>query len=411
MDKIPFDEAIASLRKKARIPTKRWTDIYASQHGAAFMVAGASKDALLADFQGALLKAQAEGTTLNNFRKDFDKIVNKHGWSYKGKRGWRTRIIYETNLRQSYNAGRYKKQQEIKKEKPYLRYVAVLDGNNRPEHKAWHGTILPQDDSWWDTHTPMNGWNCRCTTQAVSKSDARAFGVRTKDMKAPPVQNVTKQIHIGGGKKQTVTLPKGIDPGFEANQGKASFGQKLSLASPEVKAMRNHTQYEDLPLPHGNVPNVSDDLSLFKPKARFAEIISGKVTAEKLQARMHKVIGADKKIFTDPIGGKIELNASLTEHLLENPNRLKDRRERYFPLLPELIEDPSEIWVSFIADTKTGKVAMRRRYIKMFQLDNRHTLSVIVDQDNHQWSALTIFERDQDKHLEGIRKGLRLYKK
>ena len=32
----------------------------------------------------------AEGTTLETFRKRFDGIVGKHGWSYKGGRDWRT---------------------------------------------------------------------------------------------------------------------------------------------------------------------------------------------------------------------------------------------------------------------------------------------------------------------------------
>nr|MCH9852801.1 minor capsid protein [Alphaproteobacteria bacterium] len=402
-----FDEAITAFRKKARIPTKRWTDIYANQHGAAFMVAGASTDALLADFQSALLKAQETGTTLADFRKNFDKIVDRHGWSYKGKRGWRTRIIYETNLRQSYNAGRYAKQQEIKKEKPYLRYVAVLDGNNRPEHKAWHGTILPQDHVFWDMHTPQNGWNCRCSTQAISKSEARGFGKRVKDMNAPSVENTMKQIHIGGGKKQIVTLPKGIDPGFEGNAGKASFGE----ASPAVKAIKAHQYYKDLPLPHGNLPNMPDALPLIATKTKLLNRIRGEVTAEKLQRKLKTAIGGDDKIFADPIGGKVTINAQLATHLLASKNRLKDRREQFFSLIPELIEKPSEIWVNFAQDSKTGKVIVRKRYVTLFKLENNHTLIIVADKDNHHWSALTIYERDQGRHLNDIRKGLRLYQK
>ncbi len=409
LNKISFDEAISSLRKKTRIPTKRWTDIYASQHGAAFMVAGASKDALLADFQASLLKAQANGTTLNDFRKDFDSIVSRHGWNYKGKRGWRSRIIFETNLRQSYNAGRYQKQQQVKKQKPYLRYVALLNGNNRPEHKAWHGTILPQDHPWWDTHSPQNGWNCHCTTVAIDKETARAHGVRfrkDKDLKAPPTQTVSKQINIGDGKTQTVTLPKGIDPGFEGNPGKASFGE----SSLEVKAIRAHKSYQDLPLPHGNVPNIVQELPLIVPAAKLATNIRGNVTNKKLKDRFRQAMGADEKIFTDPIGGKIKANTALIEHLLSTSKRVSDGRERFFPLIPELIEKPTEIWVSFARNTKTGKMIVRRRYVKLFKLEDNHTLVMVADQDNHHWSALTIYERDQDKHLDGIRKGLRLYR-
>ncbi|MFV9492170.1 hypothetical protein ACNUI5_09110 [Pseudomonas aeruginosa] len=51
-------------------------------------------------------KAIADGTTLEEFRRDFDRIVAKYGWSYRGGRNWRSRVIYETNMRGSYMAGR-----------------------------------------------------------------------------------------------------------------------------------------------------------------------------------------------------------------------------------------------------------------------------------------------------------------
>jgi hypothetical protein len=48
------------------------------------MVAGLRADP--GDFRVAVEKAIAEGTTLQEFRKDFDAIVATHGWSYKGSR-------------------------------------------------------------------------------------------------------------------------------------------------------------------------------------------------------------------------------------------------------------------------------------------------------------------------------------
>ena len=57
------------------------------------MVAGAASDALLTDFQDALRKALEHGTTLAEFRRDFYRIVEKHGWEYNGSRNWRSRIM------------------------------------------------------------------------------------------------------------------------------------------------------------------------------------------------------------------------------------------------------------------------------------------------------------------------------
>jgi hypothetical protein len=51
-------------------------------HAAAFSIAGAQKQALLADFFEAIKKALEDGTTLQDFRQDFDRIVATHGWSY-----------------------------------------------------------------------------------------------------------------------------------------------------------------------------------------------------------------------------------------------------------------------------------------------------------------------------------------
>ena len=104
---LEFSEAVDFFRGKARVPTEAWHDVWRTAHSRSFMVAGATSDALLADFQAAIAKAGQHGTTLEEFRRDFDSIVEKHGWEYNGSRNWRSRVIYETNLATSYAAGRY----------------------------------------------------------------------------------------------------------------------------------------------------------------------------------------------------------------------------------------------------------------------------------------------------------------
>ena len=114
-------EAIEFQRDKLALPTRDFTDVWEGQHARAFVVAGAQNEALLADFQEAVRRNIEEGRTLEQFRADFDKIVAEHGWSYKGKRGWRTRVIFNTNLRTAYAAGRWKQIQRVKGRRPYLR--------------------------------------------------------------------------------------------------------------------------------------------------------------------------------------------------------------------------------------------------------------------------------------------------
>lgn len=219
---LPFAEQIEFFRRKLNLTTEAWTDIWTSAHDFSFVVAGANRDDLVADFRTAVDKVIAEGATLQDFRKDFDKIVADHGWDYNGGRSWRSRVIYETNLRTSYQAGRYDQLQEIKQDRPYWRYVhSDAVENPRPEHLAWDGTVLPADDPWWDAHYPPNGWGCQCTVESLSEADLADLGMSGPD-KAPPVileQRVVGQNSPGG--PRLVQVPQGIDPGFEYTPGAA----------------------------------------------------------------------------------------------------------------------------------------------------------------------------------------------
>jgi SPP1 gp7 family putative phage head morphogenesis protein len=210
-------EAIDFLKKKLNVPTAHWTDLWQEQHSDAFTVAGATTDALVSDFHDAVNKAIADGSTLEDFRKDFDTIVEDHGWSYNGSRGWRSRVIFETNMRTAYAAGRWEQIQQVKDDRPYLRYVAVMDDHTRPEHALWNDTVLPADDEWWLTHFPPNGWNCRCSVQSLNDRDLERYGL-TVNAKAPPSEMVERTINTPDGAR-TVLVPEGIDPGFGYRPG------------------------------------------------------------------------------------------------------------------------------------------------------------------------------------------------
>ncbi|MGH3802459.1 MAG: hypothetical protein ACRDTD_20490, partial [Pseudonocardiaceae bacterium] len=147
---LPFQEQIEFFRRKANVLTESYLDVWGAQHDTSFMVAGANRDALLADFRQVIERSISEGRTLEQFRSDFDRIVATYGWDYKGGRNWRSRVIYETNLRQSYNAGRWAQLQALIRVRPFWRYNhndAVEQP--RPLHVSWNGLVLRHDDPWW----------------------------------------------------------------------------------------------------------------------------------------------------------------------------------------------------------------------------------------------------------------------
>ena len=224
MAEFQFSQAIDFYRNKIKLPTSGWTDIWQEQHSHAFVVAGASHDALVEDFYNAIQKAKWEGGGYDEFRTRFDEIVAKHGWAHNGTPGWRSRVIYDTNITQAYNAGRYKQMVALKEFRPYWQYRHTSIEHPRLTHKAWDGLILPADDAWWNTHMPQNGWGCKCRVDSLSRFEAQQEwnkAGKTGPDTAPPIEWEDRVVGKNGSNPRTVSVPKGIDPGFAYNPGKA----------------------------------------------------------------------------------------------------------------------------------------------------------------------------------------------
>jgi len=217
---LPPEAAISFLRQKINVPTTHWRQVYAAAHAHSFMVAGAASDAIVADFRKEIEKALEQGTTLEEFRKGFDAIVEKHGWEYKGGRNWRTRIIFETNLRSAHAAGRYYEltKPETLQAFPFWQYNHSGSNHPRKQHLAWDGDTYRYNDPFWSTNYPPNGWHCGCFVTPVSDADLKRQGKNGPD-KAPNFDQSGSDI------------PRGVDPGFEWNPGQ----RWLSGGRPEQK--------------------------------------------------------------------------------------------------------------------------------------------------------------------------------
>lgn len=394
---LPFDEAVTFFRQKVRMPTHTWTDLWQGMHARAFVVAGAMKDELLADFQTAITKGLEDGTTLADFRKDFDRIVAKHGWQYNGKRGWRSRVIFNTNMRTAYQAGRWNQIQRLKARRPWLRYSAVLDSRTRPEHRGWHGIVLSADDDWWNTYYPPNGWNCRCTVQQLSQRDLDRRG-ETPAPRGPEMPPVKKSVNTPDG-PIIVEVPQGIDPGWSYNVGSSAWGRGAQSLK-----MEGHGDWTPLESAGGK-PNLGP-LTAVSPKAQLGPRAQDEPT---LRQAMRDAIGADDKIFTDPAGGRVLVGEGIVDHILEDLKRL-DGREAFFPFIPELVEDPAEIWVGFARSKDSGRVLIRRRYIQLFDMGKERVVTVVADAEDGYWAGLT-FIRGKRAYVKSLRSGLRIYEK
>lgn len=233
-----FDEAIQYLRGKLPEASVRWDDVAGPVHGKVFTVAGATTADLARDFQQALAKGLVDGQTITQFRKDFDRIVQERGWTYKGKRGWRTSVIFNTNMRAAYMAGRWKQLTALAADgvRVFLRYTTAGDAKVRKQHRQWNGRTYEITNAFWDTHYPPNGWGCRCDVISYTERQMNKQGLSESE----PFQMQTRDVVTRDG-EITDRVPVGIDPGWDHNVGKSwltpelALGQKLARLPKELR--------------------------------------------------------------------------------------------------------------------------------------------------------------------------------
>lgn len=207
---LPFDDGIRFFRQKLNTPTSSWDDVWQNAHNRAFMVAGVTKADMLNDFYTSVNKAISEGKSLNWFQKEFDNIKARYGWEHNGEPAWRSQLIYETNIRQAYNAGREGQIQALKASRPYALYKHGDSATPRVLHLKWNNLVLPVDDPWWDTHSPQNGWGCKCKKYSLSERELKRRGLTVGT--APDSGSYTWTNKKTGEEHE---LPRGIDPGFD----------------------------------------------------------------------------------------------------------------------------------------------------------------------------------------------------
>lgn len=229
----PFAQQLAAwrLRLGELRGTTTWTDVAPQFHDRGFMVAGAMKADLLADLAAAVDKAIGQGTSLEEFRRDFRATVDRHGWhgwtgegSLKGE-AWRTRTIYRTNLSTTYHAGR--RAQLVEGDFAFWVY---LHGNAREPriiHLSWHGWAGPPTHPFWLTHFAPNGWGCTCYIAGART----AAGVRR--LGGDP----DKPLPAGWDRIDPKTgAPVGIDKGWAYAPG-ASVVETVSALSKRLDAL------------------------------------------------------------------------------------------------------------------------------------------------------------------------------
>jgi len=402
---LPFDAQIAFFKKKLALPTRSWTDIIHGNHDHAFVVAGANRMALVEDFQTSVQKAIENGTTLADFRKDFDRIVKERGWEYNGKRGWRTRVIYETNLRTSYQAGRYT---QLQKMEFWQYHHSPASENVRQQHVAWDGLILPKSDPFWNTNYPPNGFGCKCTVTGFSKSAMKRKGLSPSE--SPKLKMHKVKIGARGANPRRVTVPEGVGPGFAYAPGRdawmhAQAGSPVD-GFPDGRPVPDFPARDLLPDPR----TVSKDMLL--PTMN--------------EGQEKKYVGLFLKRLGSKHGEPAVLFDAVNEPVLVADSLFKDKdgnwkidpaRSRDMLLLADTIANPDEIWTWHEWHKEQQRASTVRAYIARFTFGGKPRLGLVILRygADKNWEGVTAHTSpsagDFNRKVEKNRRGLRLFKR
>ena len=399
---LPFKEQSEFFRRKLNLPTQSWTDIYTHEHDWAFVVAGANRDAIVSDFRAAVDKAITGGSTLEDFRKDFDRIVAKHGWDYNGGRNWRSKVIYETNLNTSFAAGRWEQLQHA----PYWQYEhSDWVEHPRVQHVGFDGLVLERDNPWWKYYFPPNGWGCQCKVKGLWQRDLLRLGKQGPD----PTPEVKWADHLIGQRSpngpRTVSVPEGIDPGFEYAPGSARLRSAIPPERPEP------------PVPgsaggHG-LPNLQPQAPLPAPRTVSSDVLlpQGLPPEDYVKAFLEPLGGslAQPTIVRDVIGERLVVGKELFQTAQGDWKVQKLGREVFIPLLARALLEPDEIWVRLEWLYALGKAVVRRRYIARFAVEGQEVPTLAVfELGADGWAGVTTFQ-GAAQTSQDWRVGTRLY--
>ncbi|PHR19284.1 MAG: hypothetical protein COA37_17795 [Hoeflea sp.] len=383
----PFKEQIDYFEQKEPRPSKDWTNLKGPDHDRGFMIAGAKDRDMLNDFHTAIGKALKDGTGLQAFRKDFDAIAAKYGWSYKGERDWRSKVIFETNVRTSYMAGRLKQMRDpaVMKARPFWMYRHGMTRKPkvpRRQHQLWDRMVLPADDPWFETHYPPNDWGCSCGVVTLSARDLKRLNLTVS-----PSPEVLTEPAIDPAAGKLTEKPQGIGHGWDHMPG--DLWQR-GLTPSQVETLPGFDMVSI------DAAEPLSDLMASMPAIKAKEIASGKSPETYLNAFL-KGFGAESDqavLFRDKVGQALVISDDLFRNGLNELKVMKRGREIHAAQLAEAIRDPDEIWIGVVErpvpDDQGGGVErlVDRRYVRV---DQKTGLLAIFELVGNQWIGRTAF--------------------
>lgn len=113
----------------------------------------------------SLIKNDNSIKSFKEFKDEASKTFDQYYKQY-------AQTEYSTTIAQAQMVERWEQIIDQSKTLPFLKYSAVIDSQTSDICEPLDGICLPVNDEFWDTNTPLNHFNCRCTLEQLDEFDA-----------------------------------------------------------------------------------------------------------------------------------------------------------------------------------------------------------------------------------------------
>lgn len=430
------DAAIVFWQARAKLTTAQAKALGEGARSRAFYVTGLAEADMVNLVHSGIAEALENGETLADFKQRIAETIEREGW-----KSHRVETIFRTSMQSAYSAGRYAKQQAVKKLLPFWRYVTVGDSRVRPSHAVLSGKVFPADHPFWTENYPPNGFKCRCAVQALSMGQVRRMGLDVEtEMPGDSVWTDPKT-----GMEYHVARP-GADGGFRNNLGKDwlaglspqevpfDAGKDLARTALCLLPRTDSADFADAQVRRivGHGQECLPPLITLAPQhilpVKKADILPEGMTEEAYALAFLKEFGLktldDSTLFRLPwlrMPLLISKNLFYKKDKAQNTIKLKANklgRGPYMRLLARAIQNPYEVWQ--VPMRLSGKPYITLRFIRLFRgKDGEHVegYSAFNWIGMRYWSGATVFKAGKPKiaesgilYLEEQRNGVLLFR-
>lgn len=428
-------DAVAYFAGKGEQLAWDHTEVWGEANVHSYTVAKATSLELLRTIRAETAKAIGPGQAFEQFKKTLRPRLEEMGWWGKQEvldidtgeitqaqlgSVRRLRTIFQVNVQTAYMAGRYKRYVSNAVERPYWRYVAIMDGRTRPAHAALHGKVFRWDDPIWKVIWPPNGWGCRCRVVALTQVEFEALGVPLEDGRDAivetevPINRDGDLVTVKGVRYTDATGKPRVfypDPGWDYNPGEAwaRFDQKgavpdcdwggvADFAEGQGKTCLAGVPGQKTWQEYGRPALNAVPQTLRLPTPSLLDRAPDRDQARQLIAR---VLGVSEekplRVVKTPVGD-VGIRHEWLGHIVEKE---LDAREQFANFILPTLESPFEVWLAEYED------GFRHRYIGLFEDAGLLAIARLNKDGSLLWNMM----KAKDAYINRQRSGILLFGK